>query len=735
MKIRLQHDERDCGATCLCIICDNYGLYIPIAKSRLLTKTDRNGTNLYGLIDGATKLGFIAEALSGSPQELLEGINNKEISFPFIAHTVSQNAILHYIVVFGIKNGKFIIADPARGKYTLTENDFFDIWTGYIATFEKSDTFQTTRQIQKHSLRFFQLLHSQVPTLTGILFLSMIVAAIGIIGAFVFQIIMDSMGAQNQTNGIALWLENHLGIEGNLNLTIIFASLIILYILYAILQIIRGYLIASVSRKLDISLSLSYYNHLIELPISSIQLRNTGEYLSRFSDISNIRQAISGATVTLLFDSLMVLACGGILAIQNPKLFGIALIMVIIYAIIVLFYRKPIERRNRNVMEQNAHVQSWFKESVDGIETLKASVAEIHAKNRARYHIHSFINAVFRTSILSVSQDVLAGLIEMVGTVSILWTGFSMVLDGKLSVGALITFYALLAYFTEPIKNLIELQPMLQTATVALDRLNDVMDTSSESLDNGADLPDNLPVNEWKVNHLNFRYGNEKLTLENVSLVIQEGEKIALVGESGSGKSTLAKLFLRFYEPESGEIFCDGNNIQTKSLLSLRRSVAYVSQNTLFFSDTIKNNLKLANPTISDDEIVKACQLSHIHNLITTLPMGYDTPLDENASNLSGGQKQRLAIARALLQKPKLLILDEATSQLDSITEARIKDTIFNSQEELTCIIIAHRLSTIQACDRIYVMENGKIVENGEHKDLLKKDGLYANLWKHNTSQ
>lgn len=735
MKIRLQHDERDCGATCLCIICDNYGLYIPIAKSRLLTKTDRNGTNLYGLIDGATKLGFIAEALSGSPQELLEGINNKEISFPFIAHTVSQNAILHYIVVFGIKNGKFIIADPARGKYTLTENDFFDIWTGYIATFEKSDTFQTTRQIQKHSLRFFQLLHSQVPTLTGILFLSMIVAAIGIIGAFVFQIIMDSMGAQNQTNGIALWLENHLGIEGNLNLTIIFASLIILYILYAILQIIRGYLIASVSRKLDISLSLSYYNHLIELPISSIQLRNTGEYLSRFSDISNIRQAISGATVTLLFDSLMVLACGGILAIQNPKLFGIALIMVIIYAIIVLFYRKPIERRNRNVMEQNAHVQSWFKESVDGIETLKASVAEIHAKNRARYHIHSFINSVFRTSILSVSQDVLAGLIEMVGTVSILWTGFSMVLDGKLSVGALITFYALLAYFTEPIKNLIELQPMLQTATVALDRLNDVMDTSSESLDNGADLPDNLPVNEWKVNHLNFRYGNEKLTLENVSLVIQEGEKIALVGESGSGKSTLAKLFLRFYEPESGEIFCDGNNIQTKSLLSLRRSVAYVSQNTFFFSDTIKNNLKLANPTISDDEIVKACQLSHIHNLITTLPMGYDTPLDENASNLSGGQKQRLAIARALLQKPKLLILDEATSQLDSITEAGIKDTIFNSQEELTCIIIAHRLSTIQACDRIYVMENGKIVENGEHKDLLKKDGLYANLWKHNTSQ
>lgn len=735
MKIRLQHDERDCGATCLCIICDNYGLYIPIAKSRLLTKTDRNGTNLYGLIDGATKLGFIAEALSGSPQELLEGINNKEISFPFIAHTVSQNAILHYIVVFGIKNGKFIIADPARGKYTLTENDFFDIWTGYIATFEKSDTFQTTRQIQKHSLRFFQLLHSQVPTLTGILFLSMIVAAIGIIGAFVFQIIMDSMGAQNQTNGIALWLENHLGIEGNLNLTIIFASLIILYILYAILQIIRGYLIASVSRKLDISLSLSYYNHLIELPISSIQLRNTGEYLSRFSDISNIRQAISGATVTLLFDSLMVLACGGILAIQNPKLFGIALIMVIIYAIIVLFYRKPIERRNRNVMEQNAHVQSWFKESVDGIETLKASVAEIHAKNRARYHIHSFINAVFRTSILSVSQDVLAGLIEMVGTVSILWTGFSMVLDGKLSVGALITFYALLAYFTEPIKNLIELQPMLQTATVALDRLNDVMDTSSESLDNGADLPDNLPVNEWKVNHLNFRYGNEKLTLENVSLVIQEGEKIALVGESGSGKSTLAKLFLRFYEPESGEIFCDGNNIQTKSLLSLRRSVAYVSQNTFFFSDTIKNNLKLANPTISDDEIVKACQLSHIHNLITTLPMVYDTPLDENASNLSGGQKQRLAIARALLQKPKLLILDEATSQLDSITEAGIKDTIFNSQEELTCIIIAHRLSTIQACDRIYVMENGKIVENGEHKDLLKKDGLYANLWKHNTSQ
>lgn len=714
MKAIIQHDIRDCGAACIAMIAQHYGMLLPLSKCRELTKTNREGTNLYGLVEAGKKLGFSAEALSGSQEELIKSIDNGEIEFPFIAHIVSEQAMLHFVVVCEYKKGVFYINDPGKGKVKLVADTFFERWTGYVVSFTRTENVKKVNETKESKKRFIRLLDGQYKRLTATLLASIFVSAIGIAGSYVFKIIIDGLN------------ETQPKIDAQL-ISRIFGILICLYILMAVIQYLRGKLVILFSKHIDTQLTLSYFCHIMDLPIQSVSVRQTGEYLSRLSDIAQIRTAISSVTITLLLDSLMVIGCGIVLYMENSTLFLISLIMIGIYAVIVLFYKKPIEKSNRCVMENNAMLQSYFKESIDGVEMTKASCAIPKVKAKAQNLYEKFIHSVYRSNIISVSQDSIIVAVELIGTVCILWCGFEMAVSGKITIGQLMTFYALLAYFTEPVKNLIGMQSTLQTAFVAADRLNDILELETEvESKNHKDIE---TLHDITFDNVDFRYGNRELILKQISLSIKHGEKIAIVGESGSGKTTLAKLLLRFFEPESGDIRINGVRVQDYDLTALRKSIAYVDQNSFLFSDTIKNNLKLSNEIATDEQIIEICGMCCASDFIETLPLGYDTPIDENGMNLSGGQRQRLSIARAMLKKPKLLILDEATSNLDTITETGIKNTVFSLDKELTCIIIAHRLSTIKNCDRIYVMDKGEIIECGTHQELLEKNGRYTELW------
>ncbi|MBO7340961.1 MAG: peptidase domain-containing ABC transporter, partial [Lachnospiraceae bacterium] len=339
------------------------------------------------------------------------------------------------------------------------------------------------------------------------------------------------------------------------------------------------------------------------------------------------------------------------------------------------------------------------------------------------------LKSVFKLTWVSNVQDGLKVTVELIGGVVILWLGGISVIRGEMSIGALITFNALLVYFLDPIKSLIDLQPQLQTAVVAAERLGEILDLEAEKTD--AELQKTALKSlkgDIKIRNLDFRYGTRQLVLEGISLDIPQGSNVAFVGESGSGKTTLSKLLLHMYSPEKGEILIGDRSIEDIQIESIRDRIAYIPQETFLFSGSIYDNLTLGMDEVSMDAVIEATKMAQAHDFINEMPLRYNSFLEENGANLSGGQRQRLAIARAMLKKPDILILDEATSNLDSITERALDATINEYAKDITTIFIAHRLSTIKNCDKIFVMHKGKIVEAGTHKELIAMNGRYAEL-------
>lgn len=708
-----QHDETDCGAACLAMVAGAYDLKIPVSRIRQIAGTDKKGTTALGLVQAARKLGFTAKGVKGQIADL-----TSDLPQPLIAHVI-KDGFLHYVVIYEITPAEIVVADPAQGLIYYQKEEFEKIWTGILILLVPAPKLESKDERTGLFSRFYSLIIPHKRLLIEIFLASILYTILGLAGAFYFKYLIDTVLADGLTD----------------TLHIISAGVIILTVFRIMMKAFRSHLLLYLSQKIDVSLILNYYRHILQLPLSFFDSRRVGAILSRLRDASKIREAISGATISVMIDSLLVVAGGIVLYLQSSLLFTIAASLVPVYMAVVWGFNHPFRKIHRQEMEQSAEMQSYLVESISGMATVKAFNAEREAHLETETRFIKYIKSIFRATWLRNFQFSLQKILTSLGELTILWVGGWQVIKGNLSIGQLITFNALLAYFFDPIQNLIKLQPQLQEAFVASDRLGEILDLETENESEFNKVTPEKFRGRIEINNVDFRYGNREKVLENIDIKIDTGDKIALVGESGSGKTTLVRLLLKYYLPTAGNIVIDDYNIEDINLKCLRNRIGYVPQDVFIFSGTIRDNIAFGHQQIEMEEIIGAAQKAKAHDFINKLPLRYETMVGERGSTLSGGQRQRLAIARAILKQPDILILDEATSNLDTTTEKAIHNTIADFSRGLTTIIIAHRLSTIRECDKIIVLNEGKIIEKGDHRHLLEKKGQYYQLWQSQSAE
>ncbi|MQQ64722.1 peptide cleavage/export ABC transporter [Streptococcus mitis] len=705
-----QIDARDCGVAALASIAKFYGSDYSLAHLRELAKTNKEGTTALGIVKAAKEMSFETRAIQAD-MSLFE---MEDIPYPFIVHVNKEGKLQHYYVVYKNIKDHLIIGDPDPNvKVTkMTKERFASEWTGVAIFLAPAPSYKPHKDKKNGLMSFLPLIFRQRSLIFYIVLSSLLVTLINIGGSYYLQGILDEY-IPNQ-------MKSTLGI--------ISIGLIITYILQQMMSFSRDYLLTVLSQRLSIDVILSYIRHIFELPMSFFATRRTGEVISRFTDANSIIDALASTILSLFLDVSILIIIGSVLLVQNTNLFLISLISVPIYIIIIFAFMKPFEKMNNDVMQSNSMVSSAIIEDINGVETIKSLTSEETRYQKIDSEFVDYLDKSFKLSKYSILQSSLKQGAQLILNIVILWFGAQIVMTGKISIGQLITFNTLLSYFTNPLENIINLQTKLQSAKVANNRLNEVYLVESEFKNTQTLTDSQFLAGDICFEDISYKYGFGRDTLNNINLTIKQGDKVSIVGISGSGKTTLAKMIVNFFEPYKGRITINNNDLKMIDKKVLRQHINYLPQQAYIFSGSILENLTLgANQMISQEDIIKACEIAEIRQDIEQMPMGYQTELSDGAG-LSGGQKQRIALARALLTKAHVLILDEATSGLDVLTEKKVIENLM-AMTDKTIIFVAHRLSISERTNQVIVLNQGKVIETGSHQELMTKQGFYHYLF------
>jgi ATP-binding cassette subfamily B protein len=517
--------------------------------------------------------------------------------------------------------------------------------------------------------------------------------------------------------------------EGRL-LNLLGVGMILLLLFRCLFSVLRQYLVAHVSRKVDLTLVAGYSRHLLTLPMRFFETRRVGEILSRVNDAVKVREAISGTTLTAVVDGTLVVGMLVVLFFYDWPLALVATAFVPLLLASTLVHHPAAKRLSRQAMENSALHSAHLVEDVSGVETVKAFGCERGRAEEGEARLVEVVQDVFSLQKLGISMSALGMLVTALAGIVVLWYGGHRVLEGALTIGQLMFFYSLLGNLLAPLERLASVDLKIQDALVAVDRLYQILDIEVEALNASKKMIFSGVRNGVELHKVGFRYGCRSNVLDDVTLRIPAGQTVAILGESGSGKSTLLKLLMGFYEPGAGRLLIDRTDLREFDLESYRRRVGLVSQDAFVFNGSLRDNIAVGRPEAAPEEIVEAARAAGLEEFVAGLPQRYETIIGERGANLSGGQRQRLAIARALLRKPDILIFDEATSHLDTATEQAVQHNLKTVLAGRTVVVVAHRLSTIKDANLIYVLHKGRIVEEGTHGQLLAREGYYWDLWR-----
>ena len=703
-----QHDMRDCGAACLASVAGHYGLQLPIAKIRQLCHTDKRGTNALGLIQGLEQMGFNAKGVKASLENL------PQAPLPAIAHTIFKEQYQHYVVIYKIHKGKISVMNPAYGKIeTYTTEEFAKIWTGVLILLEPNEYFEQRNEKTSLYQRFYQLIQPHRSILLQALVGAIFYTLLGLSTSIYIQKITD-----------------YVLVDGNRRLLNLLSVIMIVLLLFQIfLGVMKSVLTLQTGQKIDKYLILGYYKHLLKLPQRFFDTMRVGEIISRVNDAVKIRTFINDVSIQIVVNVFIVLFSFALMFTYYWKLALIVALVIPFYLgiyVITNWLNKKVERR---MMEESAELESHLVESLNAVKTIKQFGAEIYANNKTDIHFSTLLKTIYKSVLNSLFSGNASEFVSRVFTIVLLWVGAGYVIDREITPGELLSFYALIGYFTSPVSQLIGMNKSIQNALIASDRLFEIMDLEQE------EVTDKIELTAEQIGNINFEnvtfsYGSRREVFKDFSCVIQKGKTTAIVGESGSGKTTLATLIQNLYPVNSGKITIGDYEVQYLSHYSLRTLIGVVPQQIDLFSGNVIENIAFGEDFPDMQRVIDLTKQLGIISFIEQLPNGFQTHLGENGSQLSGGQRQRIAIARALYKNPEILILDEATSSLDTDSEQVIQATLNELKRTgKTLIVIAHRLSTIAHSDTILVLKNGQLIEQGTHQELLARETTYKAMW------